>query len=436
MFKRFLDHLQQQVENKEANYLLTVSGGVDSVVLVDLFLRAKLNFSIAHCNFNLRGKESDGDQRLVEALAREKGIPLFVKSFDTKGEVGVQPESTQMVARRIRYAWFNELCEKYSFKYVVTAHHSDDNTETVLLNITRGTGVQGLVGMDAVKGNLCRPLLPFTKNEIINYALKHTLNWREDSSNASTKYKRNNVRLQLIPHFETLNPNFRNTFAENIEKWRLLNNAVQFEVEQLKSILNTAASTFVIPEALMKAEEKQYFLFELLKEYGFTFDQFQSMIKTTHSGKQWYTPKVTAIYNRGEFWVQHSVEKKEFHTIQIKEEGVFKLLDEQLQVRFSEEFEIIKGNPKIAQVDKSAIEFPLSVRTWEQGDFFYPLGMKGKKKVSDFMIDQKIPLNLKDEVKVILTAKNEIVWVIGFRIDNRFKIRPSTSEIITLEIQD
>ena len=334
MFKRFLDHLQQQVENKEANYLLTVSGGVDSVVLVDLFLRSELTFSIAHCNFNLRAEESDGDQQLVEELARDKGIQLFVKSFDTKEEEGSQPESTQMVARRIRYAWFNELSKDHAFNYIVTAHHGDDNIETVLLNITRGTGVQGLAGMETVNGNLFRPLLPFTKNEIINYAVEHGLNWREDSSNASVKYKRNNIRHQLIPHFEGLNPNFRNTFTENIEKWSLLNKAVLFEVEQLKAALRTDASSFTIPEAFLKEEGKQYLVFELLKQQGFTFDQFKSMINASHSGKQWHAGDVLATLSRGELLVQPLETKEVFKAVQIAEEGVYSVLNQQLTVLF------------------------------------------------------------------------------------------------------
>ena len=428
MFNSFLKHIKQLVDADSSRFLLTVSGGVDSVVLFDLFKKSGLDFMVAHCNFNLRGKESDGDQDFVESLAKNSGVDVVVKSFIYDDSSQSEPESTQMWARRVRYQWFSELKKELKCDYIVTAHHSDDNIETVLLNMARGTGVSGLSGISNLNNDLLRPLLNFKKEEMKSYALREGLTWREDSSNASLKYKRNKVRHELVEQFETLNPNFRNTFSENIEKWIWLKELVFIELEKFKTKHKTDTG-FKIPLSSFKDEATKYIVFELLKGLGLTFDQVKAIGDSIHSGKVWKTDLVNILRDREYVFLM-------FDEKEVLEDRVIETLG-----RFSfgsEEFLFEKAHtPKSwdlpineTYINAEIIKFPLRIRAWKQGDSFHPLGMTGKKKLSDFMIDQKIPLNLKDKVKVLVTEDEEIIWVINHRLDNRFRLNPNTQEVI------
>lgn len=428
MFNSFLKQIKQLVDVKSSRFLLTVSSGVDSVVLFDLFKKSELNFVVAHCNFNLRGKESDGDQQFVESLAENSKVDCFVRSFIHDNSIQSEPESTQMWARRVRYQWFSELKKELGCDYVVTAHHSDDNLETVLLNMARGTGVSGLSGISDLNNDLLRPLLIFKKEEIKLYASQEGLAWREDSSNASLKYKRNKVRHELVEQFETLNPNFRNTFGENIEKWTWLKELVCVELEKFKTKHKTEGG-YEIPFSCFSDESTKYIVFELLKELGLTFDQVKSIGDSTQSGKVWKTDLVNVLRDRESVFLMFD-ENEVLEDKIIDGLGRFLLGKEEF---LFENTEMPKswGLPiNETYINAKIIKFPLRIRTWKQGDSFHPLGMKGKKKLSDFMIDQKIPLNLKDKVKVLVTEDDEIIWVINHRLDNRFKLSTNTQEVI------
>ena len=280
MLDRFLEHLNLIHKLKPNQvFLLAVSGGVDSVVLTHLFAEAKIPFAIAHCNFQLRGEESNEDMHSVKNLAAAYQVKLHCQIFDTKAAQKDSGESTQMVARKLRYDWFDELLNENGYTKLVTAHHLNDNVETVLLNVARGTGIKGLTGIAPASDKLLRPLLFATKEAILHYAKEKNLTWREDSSNQSDKYKRNLIRHHAIELFEQLNPNFLHTFSDNIERWKLLAEHVAEEVKKLDNISKTPTG-WVVEEAYLKATSNHAILLEWLKEKGFAENQFQRTFKS------------------------------------------------------------------------------------------------------------------------------------------------------------
>ncbi len=434
MLDRFLDYLNSIYKPKPNQvFLLAVSSGVDSVVLSHLFAAAHIPFAIAHCNFQLRGEESNGDMAFVKSLAETYQVPFHCKVFDTKTEQQGSGESTQMIARKLRYHWFNELLEEYQYIKLVTAHHLNDNVETVLLNTIRGTGVKGLSGIAPVSEQLVRPLLFATKIEIENFAKTEGLTWREDSSNQSDKYKRNLIRHHAIDLFEQLNPNFLHTFSDNIERWKLLAEHVAVEVKKIDTNFKTPTG-WTIEEAFLKTISNHAILLEWLKEKGFAENQFQELLKAKLSGKQWEAEKYVAVYDRGRLLVSEKANIVDFEII--IEEGQSEVIFPGGKLTFAT---IAKpqnlAQPNIiAQLDASKLTFPLTLRNWQLGDKFQPFGMKGKKKVSDFLIDQKVPIHEKNKVLVLL-SENKICWVVGLRVDERFKVEKESEVVFMVERQ-
>lgn len=424
MLKSFLNELKQLENASTSKFLLAVSGGVDSVVLFELFYQLGLKFEVAHCNFNLRDAESDQDELFIKDLARVKGVKLHVKSFDTKSITEGSGQSTQMIARKLRYEWFQDVAKETGLDYVVTAHHSDDNIETVLLNIARGSSYRGLTGMKFQNGNLIRPLLCFTKEEIRGFAIANEMSWREDSSNDSLKYKRNRVRHELIPLFEKLNPGFKNTLRQNISRWSLTSEFMQNELDGFKAKVAINEGYRV-----QKAKFPKVLLADLLAELQFSFDQITSILDADHSGKSWVSKDFEALYDRGDIVITKTQVREEFRVLNIDGVGEYEVLNSTLNIQKQKvpvEFKL-PDNEACFAIEK--LEFPLSIRKWELGDKFQPLGMKGKKKLSDFMIDKKIPLNLKDNVLVLCDNRGSVVWVIGHRMDDKYKITTNTKEV-------
>lgn len=431
MKKRFLKHLQSLCgETTDKVFLLAVSGGVDSMVLCDLFLKHQLKFEIAHCNFQLRGEDSIGDKEFIQAYSKKHAIPLHVIDFETITIQEGSGKSVQMIARELRYQWFDKLRSVNKFNYIVTAHHAGDNIETVLLNMARGTGVNGLIGIRALSGYLLRPLLFAKKDDFLNYAEVNDLQWREDASNKSTKYKRNFVRHELIPKFEGINPNFQNTFLENMEKWEAVQAMLLSGIERFEE-QHAIADGYTIPLELINQNHQQAVFQEWLKSKGFLYDQYKSILTSQGVGKQWLSSDWIVTKDRQELLVSKNTNQINNQSVTLSLEGNCVLGECQLSSRKVARDDVDFTDESTVYLDSEKLDYPLEVRYWKQGDSFIPLGMKGKKKLSDFMVDQKIALPQKEKIMVVLSG-DRIIWVVNYRLDDRVKLLDNTTSVVQL----
>lgn len=414
--------------------MLAFSGGVDSVVLASLLKETDYDLELAHCNFKLRGKESDADEKFCKDLAKKLNVKIHTIQFNTKEHIKKTKLSTQMAARELRYNWFRELVKDHKFDFVLTAHQSNDNVETLLINLIRGTGINGLQGIPVKQDRMVRPLLFASKDEITAYAKKKKLKFRHDSSNDEVKYKRNFLRHEVIPALKTLNPALEQTFEHNIRLFKQASQVVkQFVNEKRKTVVNKDGSINI--SELMKEDAAELLLFEFLQPFGFNSSQTEQIFKSLHAklpGKLFLSDTHQALIDRDLIVVQTPAAEiqKEFAISEIED---FKKLPFTISADISTEKNII-SDKQIAQIDLDQTEFPMKIRKWQQGDKFMPLGMKGYKKVSDFLINQKLNRFEKENVWLLLN-KNEIVWVIGKRLDDRYKITPNTKKILKLELK-
>jgi tRNA(Ile)-lysidine synthase len=424
----------------EKRYLLTVSGGIDSVVMAELFHATGIDFDFAHCNFHLRSEESDGDQAFVEKLALRMNVRCFVEHFDTHDFAEKNGISIQMAARDLRYEWFEEIREKNGYDFIVTGHNRNDMVETVLINFARGSGIRGLSGIRARHGFLVRPLLFASRAEIRKYADEHSLAWREDSSNAEIKYIRNRIRHVLIPEFEAINPAFMKNATDTISRLSQTEQLLNLALAQIKkSVWIELPDKFLIDiEKLSEYPAVETLLFEFLKEFGFTPLLVRSIMSSFEStpGKRFITRT-------------HSVTRDRTHLIITKNEVP---IDAEMEIDADTAhvtypihltLDRIIVNPgytipsenRYAVLDWDRLVFPLTLRRWRAGDHFQPLGMKGTKKISDFLIDNKVSLPDKQHVWVIESSGN-IVWMVNHRIDDRYKITANSSKALLLEYRD
>ena len=429
--KHVTDHLAFL---KESKLLIAISGGLDSTVLVHLCHQSHLKFSLAHCNFNLRGSESDGDEQFVIDLANELDVEVFVESFDTEIYAESNSLSIQMAARELRYNWFMQLCKDLNFDYILTAHHADDNFETLLINLSRGTGLEGLTGIPEQNGNIIRPLLPFSREELENYANENDWNWREDSSNSSSKYLRNALRNKVIPQLKQIKSHI---LTNSIETIRHLNDAQYLISEYMEQVSKAVIDHqdgdeihFNCAELLEKKNPKAY-LYELLKDYGFTEWNDVKDLLTAQSGKFVSSSTHQLLKNRDHL-ILSTITAGGFEEYQIDLlDGKFELPD--FNLNFKEVDQRDESTPTIIYVDADSIQFPLKLRKWQEGDYFFPFGMKGKKKLSKFFKDLKLSKYEKDEVWLLISL-DDIVWVVGHRSDERFKVKDSTEQILKIEL--
>ena len=435
MLNRFLSFIKKHALNSEGEkWLLAVSGGMDSMVLLSLCHQAGFNMSVAHCNFNLRGEESAADAQFVKDTCFKLQIPYFEKHFDTKAYALASGISTQMAARDLRYAWFSELLKELSLDQLAVAHHAQDNLETVLLNLARGTSISGLRGMLPKTGNIVRPLLSFDREEIENFAKQEGVDWREDSSNASDNYKRNYLRHQVIPLFTELNAGFYTTFQNTLEKNLEVERVFQEKINALKPYIEEVASGYRFSkDQIIHSGIGALQLSELLKPFGLNYEQSKELLLALEgiSGKTFITSSHQFLVDREYVFITaHQSNKYDPFLI---EEGQmeFMLSGVDFKIERLDADSETDRNPTNAFLDFDKLSFPLEIRAWKEGDYFFPLGMKGKKKLSDFMIDQKIPLNLKDQIRV-LTSNENIVWVIGYRIDDRYKTNDHTIKVLSI----
>lgn len=441
MLNEFLQHITKELPFlKDKKLLIAISGGIDSVVLTHLFYELEYSISLAHCNFRLRGKESDGDEAFVEDLAKKLDIPVFIKKFDTLQFASEEKLSVQLAARKLRYDWFNELLHQKQYDYLLTAHHADDAVETFLINLSRGTGLDGLTGIPKQNGKIIRPLLPFSREQIEKYAKEQNIDWREDSTNEETKYLRNKIRHKIIPILKELNPNFLNGFSKTQDNLQGIRVIADDRIEEVsKDVISESADKSVIQfniEKLKELSNPKAYLFEMLKKYGFTEWNDVENLLNTQSGKYVYSNSHKLLKDRGFLLLSKIIDSISEAVFFIEKDNLF-LKTEKIALKITEidkPISSLKALPSTSiLIDKDLLKFPLIVRKWKEGDYFYPFGMKGKKKISKYFKDQKIS-NFEKENSWLLCSENDIVWVVGQRSDDRFKITDKTKHIVQIEI--
>lgn len=442
------EHINQNLPFlKGKKLLIAISGGIDSIVLTHIFYKLKFNFSLAHCNFSLRGKESNKDEQFVKDLGEKLEAQTYTIQFSTKLFAKENGISTQMAARDLRYNWFQELSKKHHFDYIITAHQKDDVIETFLINLTRGTGLNGLTGIPEVNKNIVRPLLPFDRNDILVYATRKKLQWREDSTNSSIKYVRNKIRHKVVPFLKELNPSLLETFGNTLENLKGSQQIIHDSINNLKEKAVTVVNdtTYFDISELKKLNNPKVYLYELLQNYGFTeWDDITNLLDA-QSGKQVFSNTHRLLKDRESLilteinitaQIEHFEVLEDTHKIKKPLKLKFKKVDIPFDTKnhpnkiFNE---LILDKPDTISIDYDKIEFPLTIRKWQKGDAFYPIGMNGQKKLSKFFKDEKLSL-IEKENTWLLCSKNEIVWVIGKRLDNRFKVTKTTSAILKIKL--
>ncbi len=424
----------------ENKVLLAVSGGLDSVAMAELFSRAEIPFSIAHCNFSLRGTESDADAEFVKNLAKGYGVKFHSKKFNTESYARKEKVSTQLAARDLRYQWFRELLKEENYQSLATAHHLDDSIETFFINLMRGTGINGLSGIPVKTAEFIRPLSCFTRKEILDFAKKENLKWREDSSNASDDYLRNKIRHKLVPVLNELQPEFNSVMQKNLEHIRQ-SAALQAEITsslKKKYLKLTSKDNWKLNlRSLLKEPESKAKLQLILSDLGLKVAILDNMFTSGATGKLFYIGEFSLLKDRGNLLIKKSRDKNPASISLNGTEEEFQYDDMKFFVKTGEfkPGQIISKESGTQQLDAGKLNFPLQLRPWEAGDYFYPLGMRSKKKLSDFLIDAKVNRFEKENCLVLLSGK-DIVCILGHRIDERYKITDQTSSIFTIKINE
>ena len=437
---QFQDFIQQHKLFASGNkILLAVSGGKDSVLMLHLFKAIGVNIGVAHCNFNLRADEAQRDENFVKILAETLDLPFHITHFDTKKYAVENKISTQMAARDLRYTWFEEIRVANQYDYIALAHHQNDAIETVMMNLIRGTGISGLHGILPKRNHLIRPLLFLNSEQIESIVTEENISFVEDSSNLSTHYTRNKLRLQVIPHLKEINPNLEKTFADNIARFAELENLLELEVAKLqaKILIRKTDGLYIALNEIAKLNPQKLLLYELLKHYHFTEHVVEEILLslTALSGTHFFSSTHQAIINRNDLVIiekntdsllnefMHPATKKiSFggHTISLEYSTVTK-------------FEM---NVAKAFVNADQLIFPLVVRKWQNGDKFIPLGMHMLKKVSDFFIDEKVPVHIKHSTPILINGNGDIIWIAGMRQDNRYKLTTATKKVAIFELEN
>lgn len=424
-FQHFISEKELFQNNEKV--LLAVSGGVDSVVLCHLFHQAKFNFGIAHCNFQLRGKESDADAIFVKNLAQELQAPFFEIAFETNKYVEENKVSVQVAARDLRYDWFKKISAENDFQYIATAHHLDDSLETILYNFTKGCGIRGLHGILPKTNNVIRPLLFSHKKEILHFAKEHKIAFREDASNATDKYARNNIRHHVIPALEKINPSLPKTVGENIHRLQETEQLFNYAITLLQKEISEqrGEQLFIHLKKLKATPAPSTLLFEVLQPFSFNNHQVSQMIASIghQAGAIFYSHTHQVLLDRDFFIAKKITQTTDNHIFIHKNNTQITFPAGQLSFEIKNTLPDFSQKEKhIAHFDLEKITFPLTLRKWKAGDYFHPIGMNGqRKKVKKFLIDLKLNRFEKESVWV-LESGGEICWVIGIRMDERFKI--------------
>ena len=435
MINRFIEYLTNKCQaDREKKFLLAVSGGVDSMTMAYLFCQAGINVGIAHCNFCLRGKESDMDEELVKQYAENNNYPFHVERFDTEKYAASKGISVQMAARDLRYEWFENIRQEYGYHFIAIAHNLNDSIETSLFNLIRGTGIKGLTGIQPTAGYIVRPLLFALRTEIENFASENNIVFREDKSNDETKYTRNKIRHLVLPLLREINPSVEKTLEETILKMKETEQAVENYISDIKISKTEGTKTIFDVGQLKNFLSNKTILYELFKPFGLSgmqTDELSEVIEGQTGGRVFTKSHVilkdrtniivSPIENNGSIFVKIN------NYTELEKTPFFNSVT---STPITDDYKI-PANNNIACLDEDEIKYPLIIRNWKEGDSFYPLGMNNKKKISDFLIDNHISRFDKEKL-LVLESAGKIVWVIGHRIDNRFRIKPATRKILII----
>ncbi|MDE6507761.1 MAG: tRNA lysidine(34) synthetase TilS [Alistipes sp.] len=419
--------------------LLTVSGGVDSMVMLALFTQCGYRVGVAHCNFQLRGAESDEDEALVAAEAARRGVECYNRRFDTLAEMERTGESMEMAARRLRYEWFEQLRREHGYTAVAVAHHADDSVETFFINLLRGTGLRGLTGISQQIGRIVRPLTFASRKEILEYAVAHKIPYREDSSNRSTKYLRNKIRLGLIPRIREINPRFTALMRRNIGRLTEAQRFIDHGIERIRreAVSSEGGIDTIRPDRIDPAFPRGFVIYELLSSaYGFKGDVIDALCRALDqeaTGRRFYSRERTAYVDRGTIVVA-PIADDDPCTCEVGPDAVRSYCGNAVLYYERTDIDTIKdfGVPEqIAQIDADKLQYPLTLRRWQEGDWFVPFGMTGRKKVSDYLTDAKVSAAEKQRQFVLLSG-GEIVWLVGRRIDDRYRLTDQTENVLRI----
>lgn len=446
MQERFDRILKGLLPDGEA-VLLAVSGGVDSMCMAELFLNstAKVRFALAHCNFHLRGEESDSDEALVRAWAESHGVIFIKKDFDTKEYAASNGVSIEMAARELRYTWFAEVCRERGFAALAVAHNANDNAETMILNMLRGTGVKGMTGMRGSSllpgsdARLIRPLLGFTRKDIHEYAVSHGLQWHEDSTNADSAYKRNCIRNEVFPLFERLNPSFLTTLNEDMERFAQVQSVADEYVRSVSAEiarLEDNGLPVIERQKLTSKKDWEYVLFRLLEPFGFTSSVVADLVSVlksggTVSGRTFVAHEYLAVTSAREIVISPVAELAEATDLTINGPGTYSLNGIEFSVSLSDDVKDVKTSVGETKLD---LPFPFTIRHWQPGDWMRPLGMRGRKKLSDMFVDLKLDILEKKKALVIADEGSHVLALVGHRIDDSVKVTKDTSSVTVIRL--
>ncbi len=434
LLQEFKLHLDKSfIFLSEKKLLLAVSGGIDSMVLLDLMYCLGYEIEVAHCNFKLRGEDSLQDKLFVEKSCKQLKIKFHTIDFNTQEIAEKEKNSIQLVARKIRYNWFNKVCEQENLAYILTAHHLDDAIETFIINLARGTGIKGLMGIPQKNKNIIRPLLNFTKEALKNYALEKNIEWREDTSNQKQTYIRNKIRHQITPHLLTLNSNFHENFRHTQSVLKENQEIIDSYIALIKAIVTKKNGEIIhifIPE-IMSKNPLNTILYSVFSEYGLNSLEEINKLINSETGSIISTKTHNLLKNRDEILVNlKTKEEKKNYFILFKENYIAIDQPIKLELKKSTKQEVDSA----VCLDLDCVKLPFNLRKWEKGDYFYPLGMKGKKKVSKFFKDQKLSIFEKNDAWLLCDANDSIIWIVNHRLDERVKITGKTTKILNIKL--
>lgn len=436
--KKLNDFIEQhRLFNRDSPLLVALSGGIDSVALVHLLKAANYKFAIAHCNFQLRA-EANADEEFCRQLAIACKTAFYTVRFNTQQYADTNKISIQMAARDLRYQWFEQVRQQNNYTCIALAHHQNDTIETILLNLVRGTGIAGLHGILPKNNNLVRPLLCFTRKEIEKIVRDNDLKYVEDSSNASVKYARNKLRHEVVPRLKEINPSLEQTFEKNLEHFRELEQLLEIRVaEAKKQIFSYQEDEIHISvDGVKKLAPQRLLLFNLLQDYGFNETVIDDVIASLdkHSGRTFESVTGNVIVlDRGQLVLTKQIKRLAPINI-LPDERALSYGDLKLGILHDDTPIVIKDNPWAVSVDRDKLIYPLTMRHWQQSDYFCPLGMRGKKKLSDFFVGQKIPVHKKNTIPLLVNGNGEVIWVGGLRLDERYKVTDKTKKVTIFEL--
>jgi tRNA(Ile)-lysidine synthase len=437
MLKKVKQHINKhQLLDSNDHILVTLSGGADSMALLKILTDLNYKIGVAHCNFKLRGAESDADEKFVHDWVEKLAIPVHFISFDTKAYAKSMKLSIEMAARELRYNWFEDICQQHGYTKIATGHHLNDSIETVFLNLARGTGIQGITGIQAKNGNIIRPLLTLSRYEIDKFLQQKHIPYRHDSSNDSLEYLRNIVRHEIIPAFKKLNSGFESVMAQNLENLSQAQGIYQQNIATIRNeITQKVADRFIIDsKKLVTNPFNETILYELVKDFGFAPSTVQKAIRAIEAepGRIFYADKYQLLVDRDTLIIELQAETNDTLIVNSMQE-LEDLPFFQVHCVSAHEYALIKS-VQTGSFDLDKINFPITIRSWQTGDKFYPLGMQHPKKVSDFFTDLKIDRFKKEKIRIMECAE-KIIWVVGYRIDDRFKVTKNTKKVLVINIQ-